>query len=159
MAWYQNWITDRLDIINGCTLPILTNSECSKLVASCSHVGAIALQWPHHGAKNFTKWEPAKGNNTNLKFGIICFYLLQNSISFSRQKQSKTKKPHILWNKIYLLNKQTKPCFPPNISVASLINIFHWCNREFEIETQRDYHNNPTVNQCVGQFKKKNVPC
>lgn len=40
------------------TFPILTSSVCSKVEASCSQVGAMALQWPHQGAKNFMKWEP-----------------------------------------------------------------------------------------------------
>lgn len=43
------------------TFPIFTSSECSKVVASCSHVGAMALQWPHQGAKNLIKWAPEAG--------------------------------------------------------------------------------------------------
>lgn len=42
------------------TFPILTVSECSKTWASCSQVGAKALQWPHQGAKNLMKWLPFK---------------------------------------------------------------------------------------------------
>lgn len=40
------------------TFPIFTSLECSKVVASCSQTGAMALQWPHHGAKNLIKWAP-----------------------------------------------------------------------------------------------------
>lgn len=48
-------------VIEVPTFPILTSSVCSKVVASCSQVGAMALQWPHHGAKNLMKWDPGRG--------------------------------------------------------------------------------------------------
>lgn len=60
------WVVEPVQVSEGPTFPILTSSECSKVVASCSQVGAMALQWPHHGAKNLTKWAPeARGEKTD----------------------------------------------------------------------------------------------
>lgn len=58
-------------IIKVPTFPILT-SELSKVVASCSQVGAMALQCPHHGAKNLMKWDPEiRGKKKQLMKSLI----------------------------------------------------------------------------------------
>lgn len=72
------------------TFPILTSSECSKVVANCSQVGAMALQWPHHGAKNFTKWAPETRKKEKIRRTSTCSTLSSKQKNHFQHRQRAT---------------------------------------------------------------------